>query len=86
MIKEKHGAVVGMVVLNAERKICSMMLTSFTMRTTKRLVNYYKVVILVDLQLIPSWRTILPKFSTYDETETVRHVFLFKGSIMRRKN
>ena len=53
MIKEKHAAVVGMVVLNAESKICSMMLTSFTMRTTKRLVNWYEVVILVDLQLIP---------------------------------
>ena len=69
VIEGKYGAVVGMVVLNAQNKIYSMMLTSFTTRTTKRLVYWYKVVILVDLQLIPSWRTILPKFSTYDETE-----------------
>ena len=53
VIKEKHGAVVGMVVVNVESKIFSMMLTSFTMRTTKRLVYWYKIVILMDLQLSP---------------------------------
>ena len=36
MTEEKHGAVVGMVVLNAESKIYLMMLTWSTMRITKR--------------------------------------------------
>ena len=36
MIEEKHGAAVRMVILNAESKICLMMLPWSTMRITKR--------------------------------------------------
>ena len=75
MIAEKHGAAVGMVVLNVESKICLMMLTWFTMRITKRwplMDLIHNIVTLVDpLSSINKFESVINNFmqenSAFDE-------------------